>query len=175
MQRSVVETLLGAAVIAIAVGFAVQAYTGAGRGGSSGGYAITAAFDSVDGIVAGSEVRIGGIKVGTVTDQHLNPETYRAELTLAINPQIKLPADSSAEIASSGLLGDKYVSVVPGGDDRMLNPGQAITYTQSSISLESLIGRYMFSSGDNQAEDDKAGGADAGGAAPATKRDPFAE
>ncbi|AFK57349.1 outer membrane lipid asymmetry maintenance protein MlaD [Tistrella mobilis] len=173
MQRSVVETLLGAAVIAVAVGFAVHAYTGAGRGGSGSGYALTAAFDSVDGIVPGSEVRIGGIKVGSVTGQHLNPETYRAEITLSIDPTIKLPADSSAEIASSGLLGDKYVSVVPGGDDRMLQPGQAITYTQSSVSLESLIGRYLFSSGGSGEE--KPAGAEAPAAGGAAKKDPFAE
>lgn len=158
VQRSVVETLLGGLVLVVAIGFGVHAYTRTDVG-SVNGYELTAKFDRVDGISPGSDVRIGGIKVGTVVDEYLETETFLAVIKVSLDSQIRVPADSSAEVVSSGLLGDKYLSIVPGADVKVLGPGGEIRYTQSSISLESLIGRYLFSSQDSGGA---AGGADGG-------------
>ena len=94
---------------------------------------------------SGGDVRLSGIKVGKVLSQELDPQTYRAQVTFSVRNGIELPSDSSAAIVSSGLLGGKYLSLVPGGDDRVLTDGGEITLTQSSVNLEDLIGRYIFS------------------------------
>lgn len=154
VQRSVVETLLGGLVLVVAIGFGVHAYTRTDVGGVDG-YELTAKFDRVDGISPGSDVRIGGIKVGTVVDEYLETDTFLAVIKVNLQSDIRIPADSSAEVVSSGLLGDKYLSIVPGADMKVLEPGGEIRYTQSSISLESLIGRYLFSGEDSG---DAAGG-----------------
>jgi phospholipid/cholesterol/gamma-HCH transport system substrate-binding protein len=144
MSRNIVETVLGAVVLVVAVGFLVWAY-GRSDAGDPGGYALKARFDRVDGLDTGGDVRISGIKVGQVLGQRLDPQTYRAEITFSVREGIELPSDSSAAIVSSGLLGGKYLSLVPGGDDRLLKDGDEVTLTQSSVNLEDLIGRYIFS------------------------------
>lgn len=106
------------------------------------GYKLSAEFDKIDGISVGSDVKIGGIKIGTVLEQTLNPETYRAKLVIGVKSDIKLPLDSSAEIASEGLLGGKYVNLTPGAESDMLKDGGAIEYTQSSVNLEELLGKF---------------------------------
>ncbi|HET6468009.1 MAG TPA: outer membrane lipid asymmetry maintenance protein MlaD [Geminicoccaceae bacterium] len=156
MSRSAVETILGGLVLVVAIGFFVWAY-GRANVGATGGYLLSAQFDRVDGLTVGGEVRISGIPVGRVVSQRLDPETYRARVTFTVQDGVALPADSSAAIASSSLLGGRYLAVVPGGDDQMLRPGEEITITQSAINIEDLIGRYIFSQGPA-----------AGGAAPPT-------
>lgn len=146
MQRNVIETVLGAVVLTIAAGFMVFAYEGS-QVKVEDGYPIKARFDNITGINTGSDVRIGGIKIGVVSGLDLDNETYQAVATLQIRNQTKLPTDSSAAIASSGLLGDKFVQITPGADEAMLEKNGMITYTQSSISLEELIGKFVFSSG----------------------------
>ncbi len=146
MSRNIVETILGAVVLAVAIGFVAWAY-GRSEAGDPGGYTLKAGFDRVDGLEVGGDVRISGIKVGQVLAQSLNPQTFRAEVTFSVRDGIEVPADSSAAIVSSGLLGGKYLSVVPGGDERLLADGGEITLTQSSVNLEDLIGRYIFSGG----------------------------
>lgn len=144
MPRNMVETLLGAAVLVVALGFLTWAY-GRSDAGDPGGYTLKAKFDRVDGLETGGDVRMSGIKIGKVLSQELDPQTYRAEVTFSVRNGIELPSDSSAAIVSSGLLGGKYLSLVPGGDDRLLTDGGEITLTQSSVNLEDLIGRYIFS------------------------------
>ena len=143
MSRNYVETLLGAAVLAVALGFLAWAY-GRSDAGDPGGYTLRAKFDRVDGLETGGDVRISGIKVGRVLAQELDSATFRAQVTFSVRNGIELPADSSAAIVSSGLLGGKYLSVVPGGEDRILADGGEINLTQSSVNLEDLIGRYIF-------------------------------
>ena len=158
MPRNIVETLLGAAVLAVALGFLAWAY-GNSSAGDPGGYSLHAKFDRIDGLDSGADVKVSGIKVGTVLSQQLDPATYRAEITFSVRDGVELPADSSAAIVSSGLLGGKYLSLVPGGDEKILKDGQEITLTQSSVNLEDLIGRYIFSgqsAGKGQGEADKA-------------------
>ncbi|MFO0388613.1 MAG: outer membrane lipid asymmetry maintenance protein MlaD [Alphaproteobacteria bacterium] len=146
MQKNVLETLMGAVVLAVAGGFLFFAYKGS-EVQVVDGYSIHANFSNISGINLGSDVRIGGIKVGTVTDLGLDAETYDAVAKMNIKNGTVIPKDSTASIVSSGLLGDKYIQISPGGDDVMLASGDKIDYTQSSVNLEELIGKFMFSGG----------------------------
>lgn len=144
MQSNIVETLVGAVVIAIAAGFLVYGFSMADIRGSNG-YTVTAAFDRVDGLANGSDVRMSGIKVGTVIGQRLDPQTYQAVVVLSLRPEIKLPTDSNARITSEGLLGGNYVSIMPGGSEDYLAEGEEIMFTQGSVDLMGLIGQAIFS------------------------------
>lgn len=144
MEGNVVETLIGAVVLVVAAIFLAFAYTTSGVSAVNG-YTLTARFSSVDGLGVGSDVRVSGIKVGTVTGQTLDPATYQAVVHFTVEPQIKLPKDSSAKIASSGLLGSNFLSIEPGGSETMLKPGGEIRYTQGSVNLMDLIGQAIFS------------------------------
>lgn len=146
MANNAIETVMGAVVLAVAGGFLYFAYSH-GNVKQIDGYAVTADFSNITGIGIGSDVRIGGIKVGVVEQLDLNPETYAAVATLRIQDKVKLPEDSSAAIQSSGLLGDKFVSVEPGGSDAQLAQGGHIGFTQSSVSIEEMIGKFVFSGG----------------------------
>ena len=143
MSRSLVETLLGAVVLAVAIGFIVFAYTRSGVATVSG-YEVSAAFNRVDGITNGSDVRIGGIKVGTVVDRELEPETFRAVLRMSIDESVELPTDSTAAVVSDGLLGGKFIDLQPGAEEALIKEGGRISYTQSSLLLEELIGKFAF-------------------------------
>jgi phospholipid/cholesterol/gamma-HCH transport system substrate-binding protein len=146
MSRNLLETLLGAIVLIVAIGFLLFAYN-TSQVKEDGGYELIARFDKVDGLERGSDVRISGIKVGTVLDQTLDPETYRAEVRFSLREDIQLPADTSAAVVSNGLLGGKYLALVPGGDIEMLEPGGEVTLTQSAVNLEDLIGHMIFNQG----------------------------
>lgn len=146
MQRSLIETLMGAVVLAVAALFLVFAYSSAdiGRGG---GYELYAEFSTVGGLRVGNDVRMSGIKIGSVVRQDLNPETFLARVTLNIDDTITLPADTSASIASESLLGGNYLDLAPGGEDKALKPGDRIQYTQDAVDLIQLLGKFMFSPG----------------------------
>jgi phospholipid/cholesterol/gamma-HCH transport system substrate-binding protein len=146
-QRNVTELLAGAVVLLVAAGFLGFAVANTGRSAASG-YTLSADFESIDGLGPGSDVRIAGVKVGRVTSASINPKTYQARLTFTVAPDIKLSDDSSAQISSDGLLGGKVLSLVPGGDDKMLADGGRITITQSAASLEDLLGKFIFSVSD---------------------------
>lgn len=133
------EVILGAIVAAVAVGFLGFAIARAGGGEAAGGYELTARFQRVDGVAVGSDVRMSGVKVGAVSRVALDPETYYARLTLTIDPAVKLPDDSSAKVASDGLLGGAYVSLDAGGSEAILSPGSEILNTQGSVDLLSLL------------------------------------
>ncbi len=149
--RSLAETAAGAVVLAVAAVFLVFAVTNSGRGGIAGpALTLTAKFDRIDGLAPGADVRIAGVKVGSVTDQRIDPTTFLAVLTMRIDGNLRIPRDSSAEIASEGLLGGRFVSIVPGGDERVLADRGEITITQSAVSLESLLGRFIFSMTEGQ-------------------------
>jgi phospholipid/cholesterol/gamma-HCH transport system substrate-binding protein len=139
--------LLGAVVVIVAAGFLVFAF-GVSDVGAVKGYELVAKFDRVDGLSVGSDVKIGGIKVGTVVAQELDPATYLAVVHMAIDEGVKVPIDSSSEIVSEGLLGARYLAIVPGPSDEMLAGGGLIRFTQSSISIEQLLGRFAFGASD---------------------------
>lgn len=144
MNNRVVETIVGALVVFCAAGFLFYAYQHGGRV-SPPGYEITAKFDRIDGLREGSDVRLGGIKIGSVVKQELDPQTYMAVVTLKINHGIKLPKDSSAQVSMVGLLGENYLSVQPGADETMLSQGEEISHTQGAVDLLSLMGKMIFS------------------------------
>ena len=167
MRGNVIETVMGAVVLVVAALFLFFAYKTSQLREVSG-YQVTADFERVDGIHQGSDVRISGIKIGSVVSEELDPKTFLAMLRMSIEPSVQLPDDTVAEIVSAGLLGDKYLSLVPGGSDKMLPPGGKIRYTQSSVSLEHLIGQMIFSApGGKKPEGEAAPGASAPGPAPA--------
>jgi len=146
-NNSAVETLIGAVVISIAVAFLVFAYSATGAGPISG-YEVTAKFNRADGVNIGTDVRLSGIKVGTVSRMALDPMTYNAVVTLALESSIKLPDDSSARITSDGLLGNQYVSIEPGGSQMPISAGGEIENTQGSVDLIGLVSKAMFGAGE---------------------------
>lgn len=150
MQNSLVETLVGAAVIAVAVIFFGYAYTSTGSGPVSG-YEVTAKFDRADGVNVGSDVRLSGIKVGTVSRLGLDPMTYNAVVTIALDNTVQLPDDSSVRITSEGLLGNQYLSIEPGSSPDKIKPGGEIEYTQGAVDLIGLLGKAVFGSGGTSA------------------------
>jgi phospholipid/cholesterol/gamma-HCH transport system substrate-binding protein len=160
MSRNMIETVLGAVVLVVAALFLFFAYT-TSQVRAVQGYPVTAQFDSIDGIRVGSDVRIAGVKVGSVVDDRLSPKTYLVTVRMSITPEYKLPEDTVAEIVSSSLLGDKYMSLVPGGSDKMIPPDGRIKYTQAPVSLENLIGQMIYSPSNGQ---QKPGGPTNGGA-----------
>lgn len=146
-KRSLAEILTGAIILVIAGTFLVYAVTGSGRSltGTGPAISLTARFDRIDGLGAGADVRLAGVKIGQVVAQRIDPESFLAVLTLRVDAGLRLPTDTSAEIQSESLLGGKYVALVPGGADRFLRDGSEITITASAVSLESLLGRFIFS------------------------------
>jgi phospholipid/cholesterol/gamma-HCH transport system substrate-binding protein len=144
MKNSTVETLIGAFVVLIAAGFLVYAYSNSGKGSAGGGYRITADFDNIEGVNVGTDVRMAGIKIGTVVAQSLNPENYQAKVTMSIDPSVKLAEDTSAKVTAEGLLGSKFIALDAGGSATQLADGGAITYTQGAVDIWSLISQAMF-------------------------------
>ncbi len=108
------------------------------------GFAIIANFDDASGIETGSDVKISGVKIGSVENYSLNEKNYKATIKMQINDEIKLPIDSSAKIASSGLLGEKYIEISPGSDQEFLKENDEIAFTQSSVNFEELLGKFIF-------------------------------
>ena len=107
---------------------------------------------SIGGLAVGADVKIGGVVIGHVASERLDPTTYAAIIKLAINDDIKVPDDSSASITSDGLLGNTYVAVSPGGSNTMLKPGASFQVTQSAINIEDLLGKFIFSMGNDQSK-----------------------
>ena len=147
MNRNAVETVMGAVVLVVAALFLFFAYT-TSQVAAVSGYQLKARFSNADGLKDGGDVRISGIKVGSIVSQSLDPKTYQAVVILSIDPSVKLATDSVAQITSSGLLGDKYISIEPGNEDDIIPAGGTITHTQAQMSLEGLIGQVIY----NQAQ-----------------------
>lgn len=143
MQNNTVETLIGAIVVAVAAAFLFFAYSST-QSGTINGYDVKASFGSADGIATGADVRLHGIKVGTVSSIELDPKNYDAIVHLSLRNDVHVPDDSSIKVISSLLGGNSYLSIQPGGSDKMLGAGGVITNTQGSIDLMGLIGRAIY-------------------------------
>ncbi|MCP5074072.1 MAG: outer membrane lipid asymmetry maintenance protein MlaD [Rhodobacteraceae bacterium] len=143
MAGNAAETAIGAVVLAAAAGFLVYAAGTAGVSGPTDSYEIHANFRSVEGINLGTDVRLAGVKVGSVTGLALNPLTFRADTTMAVSSGIILPDDSAIMISSEGLLGGNFVELIPGGSEFNLEPGGEILDTQGSVSLISLLLKFV--------------------------------
>ncbi len=144
MKRNVIETVLGAVVLIVAVVFLGFSYSSASVGDVNG-YKLTADFTGTGGIGVGDDVMISGVKVGDIVKIELRPENYRARITMSVANDIKIPDDSSAFISSVSLLGGKYLELQPGGSEEFLEDGGHIDYTQAPQNLEQLLGKFIFS------------------------------
>ena len=137
------EILTGAAILAVAVGFVVYAAQGAGLVRAPDTYPLVASFRSVEGITVGSDVRLAGVKVGTITDLRLNPQTFFADASLAVRSDVLLPVDSTILVSSEGLLGGNFIELLPGGALETLAPGDEIEDTQGAVSLITLLLKFV--------------------------------
>ncbi|MCB1378041.1 MAG: outer membrane lipid asymmetry maintenance protein MlaD [Alphaproteobacteria bacterium] len=144
MKNSMVETLIGAAVIVIAAVFFLFAYKSSGQGRTAGGFSVMAEFDNAEGVNVGSDVRMAGVKVGTVLAMTLNAETYQASITMAIDPKLALTEDATAKVTAEGLLGSKFISLEQGGAEEKIANGGVISNTQGAVDIWSLISQAMF-------------------------------
>ncbi len=108
-------------------------------------YTLQARFDNIGGLKVRAPVRSAGVVVGRVTAIKLDPKTYQGVVTLQVSSNVQFPKDSSAKILTSGLLGDQYIGIEPGADDKNFVAGDVIKQTQSAVVLENLIGQFLFS------------------------------
>jgi phospholipid/cholesterol/gamma-HCH transport system substrate-binding protein len=157
MSESRAEILAGAAVLAAAIGFLVYAGQTTGYSADPGVYDLKASFRSVEGVRVGTDVRLAGVKVGTVTELTLNPQTFYADAVLSVQEAVVLPDDSAALVSSEGLLGGNFVELVPGGSPDNLAAGDEILDTQGAVSVISLMMKFA------------GGGDDSSGAAGSTE------
>ena len=138
MPRNVVETIMGAAVLIVAIGFTAYAFSQSGSNRPSG-YELTARFDRVDGIKRGTDVSLAGVKVGSVLGSEIDLKSYQAIVRFTVDGGVKLPADTVAKIVSEGLLGGAVVLLEPGSAEAQLKPGDEIIKTQGARSIVELL------------------------------------
>ncbi|MEK6734739.1 MAG: outer membrane lipid asymmetry maintenance protein MlaD [Pseudomonadota bacterium] len=146
MTKNTLETLTGALVLIVAGWFLMFFMKhNTGLGVTKDHYSLFAKFEQADGISIGTPVRIGGVKIGVVISEELDPLSYLAIIKFSIDKKVQIPEDSIAKVSSEGLIGGKYLSIVPGADEKMINANGEVRFTQSSINLETLIGKMIFS------------------------------
>lgn len=148
MSSQTAEIVTGGVVVAVAAGFLVYASQFGDVGGPSGSYPLTASFRSAEGVGVGTDLRLAGVKVGTVTDLELDQETFRAIATFAVDDGIELPDDTAVSVASEGLLGGTFIEVLPGGSEFAFSAGDEILDTESSVSIISLLLKFVSGDGD---------------------------
>lgn len=145
MAENKLEIVAGLLVVAAALGFVIFAGKGAGLGTQSDTYDLRASFRSIEGVPLGSDVKLAGVKVGTLTQVTLNPQTYMADAVISLDKSVELPSDSAILISSEGLLGGNFIELQPGGMPDVLAPGDEIEDTQGAVSLVSLLMKFVGS------------------------------
>ncbi len=143
MSHSSGEVILGGVVLAAALAFGVYAVGSTGLAQSNAGYPVHASFRSAEGVSVGTDVRLAGVKVGTVTGLMLNGETYRADATMTLRDGVQIPDDSAIVVASEGLLGGNFIEISPGASTFYLESGDEVYDTQGSVSLMTLLMRFV--------------------------------
>ena len=151
MKHNLAEALIGALVLVLASGFFMFTYSRTDVGAIEG-YELMARFDRVDGLLVGSDVRLGGIRIGSVIRETIDLETFEAVIHFSVRSDLQLPSDTSASITTEGLLGGAYLSLTPGGETEYLAPGDQIEFTQGSIDLFGLLGQAVFSVADGNGD-----------------------
>ena len=146
LRENLVEALVGLLVVLLAVWFVLFAWQRTG-GGIRDSIRVSALFPAANGVSVGTDVRIAGLKVGSVAAQRLEPESYQAEVVLALDPNVSIPSDSTAAITAEGLLGGTYIALIPGGAETRLKDGDTIFDTQGSIDMMGMIGSFINRSG----------------------------
>lgn len=144
MNRSLFETILGAVVLVAAAIFMWFAYSVADIN-TGGGYEVSASFNKVGGLTSGNDVRISGVKIGSVRGIDLNQETYQADVMMDIRQNVPLPVDSMAQVATEGLLGGYYLQITPGVEEEFITNGGSLAFTQPPVDFLDLLGRFIFS------------------------------
>ena len=146
MAKRNLEILVGFFVLLGLAALVFVALKAANLTSFSGGdtYALSARFDNIGGLKSRAPVRSAGVVVGRVTSIGLDPKTFQGVVTLEVQRQYKFPKDTSAKILTAGLLGDQYIGLEPGGDEKNLTTGDTITQTQSAVVLENLISQFLF-------------------------------
>ncbi len=148
MAENTSEVIVGGMVLAVAAGFLIYVGQATGFSGQSNTYPLHASFRSAEGISVGTDVRLAGVKIGSVTGLTLNPKTYRADTTVDVPLGIEIPDDSAITVASEGLLGGNFIEIVPGASLTAFEPGAEIEDTQGAVSLVSLLMKFV--TGNNQ-------------------------
>ena len=148
MKRNMIETVMGGVVLLVAAFFVIFAFSSSGVQ-TVGGYQVRAVFDDASGLVPGTEVRLAGVKVGTVLSQELDPKTYFAIVMMSIDQDVELPKDTSARVVPEGVLGGNLVQLQPGGDEEYIEPDGTISNTQGALNIIDLVGRFAFGSVDD--------------------------
>ena len=142
MSNSKIETTVGALVLLLAIGFLVYLLNSTNLIDNNDGLNLKASFRSADGITTGTDVRMAGVKIGSVTGMRLDPESFRAEVLFSLRNDLKIPDDSGVAVSQDGLLGGSFVEVIPGGSEFELQDGAEFLDTQGSVSLVSLLLRF---------------------------------
>lgn len=150
MRDQIAETLVGAIVLAIAAGFLVYSVTAADRAGG-GGYALSAEFGSVDGLASGADVRLSGVKVGSVSSIKLDPMSYNALVEFTVANGVQIPTDSSASLKNEGLLGGVYLAIEPGGEEEYLTAGSEMEFGQGAIDVIRLLSEFVTGRNEDEA------------------------
>lgn len=154
MHRNIIETVMGGVVLIVALFFVVFAFTSAGSG-TVNGYEVTARFDNATGLTPGTDVRLSGVKVGSVIEQKLDMETFSAVVIMTVQSDLKLPTDTSARVLPDGLLGSNFIELQPGGELENIEDGGAIEYTQGAINIVDVAIRSLLNTGDKSGEGDQ--------------------
>ena len=144
MRRNMIETVMGALVLVVAIGFVFLVFQNTSVRTSEDGYRLSMELVDASGLARGTDVRMAGIKVGSVVEQKLDPNTYFARVILEIDGEIKLPVDSSAKVLPDGLLGGVYVQLVAGGSKEMIPNGGELADAEGPINVVDLIGKTIF-------------------------------
>ena len=145
MSNSKIETAVGGIVLLAAIGFILYVANATNSVGGNSGLTLKASFRSADGITAGTDVRMAGVKIGTVTDMRLDPESFRAEIIFSLRENLEIPDDSGVAVSQDGLLGGSFVEIIPGGSEFKLKDGEEFLDTQGSVSLVSLLLKFVSS------------------------------
>ena len=143
ISRNIAETLVGAIVLGIAIIFAVSLWRFSDVGFGVSQYTVNAKFRSAEGITVGTDVRLAGVKIGSVSNLSLDPQTFQAIARLSIKPEYQMPEDSAAIISSEGLLGGNFVEILPGGSYEVMVDGSEFSETQGAVSFISLLMKFV--------------------------------
>ncbi len=154
MQRATLDLWVGLFVVAGIVAVLFLALKVGNLGGFDNGetYVVKASFDNIGGLKARAPVKSAGVLVGRVAEIGFDPKTYEASVTLSLDARYPFPKDTSASIMTSGLLGEQYIALEAGGDEKMLANGDALKITQGAVVLENLIGQFLYNKADSAAD-----------------------
>lgn len=144
MKNNPVEIVMGAVILLAGCGALYTAYASSQVKPTATGYKVTLRFNKVGGLQEGNAVRIGGLQVGTIATQKLDPETYDAVIVLNMRPDVRLPVDTQAEVSSDGLLGGKFIQLTPGKSKDMIPPDGKVENTKGVVALEEMVGQAVF-------------------------------